>query len=174
MTDNEPTSGSSTAPDSDAAAEPEPANRTGGSRLTAAKRRATRYGERARNKIDELNEGHEGLGKYGGVTINISALLVAFIIATNPAAAQACGESLGAFVSDMQMNIAAIVLGIVVIAVLIGAAFAMFPFLGGSLGWAMITGAFGVIIVIILVFWLLGLMGDYSVISMSEACTPFF
>lgn len=164
--------------DSDDADESTPntnSNSNSNNRLTAAKRKAARYGADAKetvtNTADRLADSKTA---HRSARATFIGLIVAFV-ATNPTAAQACDSAAGMFISDMQTQTGQIILGAMFLASLVGLGLILVPFGGtAQMGWVMLfavgAGLFG----FMLIYYVFGMVGDYGVMGMGEACSPFF
>lgn len=129
---------------------------------------------RAYERFAALSLRHPRLSMRAGFSTLLVGIAAGYTVM--PAAAQdACGEGAGAFIEAMQTEIGAIVLGILALITLVAIALILIPVAGtAAIGWTMIFAVVGGIFVYMLVFWLLGMMGDFGVLGMEDACTPFY
>ncbi len=136
-------------------------------KLTAAKRKAMRYGVESQNAAED----HPKLARF---TMAFIVAVIASIVLVNPVAAQ-CDEGAGLFIADMQEEVGSMVLGFLVLMALIALALILLPVAGtAAVGWTIIFAVGGALVLYMLAFWLFGQIGDYGVLGMDDACTPFY
>jgi hypothetical protein len=139
----------------------------GDKKLTAAKRKAMRYGVKSQNAAEDNP-------KLARFTMTFVVAVIASIVLVNPAAAQ-CDEGAGLFILDMQEQIGAMVLGFLVLMALIALALILLPVAGtAAVGWTIIFAVGGALVLYMLAFWLFGQIGEYGVLGMEDACSPFY
>lgn len=154
-------------PDAEAEAGEETSDTDGDGKLTAAKRKAMRYGVESQNAAED----HPKLARF---TMAFVVAMIASIVLVNPVAAQ-CDEGAGLFIADMQEEVGSMVLGFLVLMVLIALALILLPVAGtAAVGWTIIFAVGGALVLYMLAFWLFGQIGDYGVLGMDDACTPFY
>jgi hypothetical protein len=145
----------------------EETNNADDGKLTAAKRKAMRYGVESQNAAED----HPKLARF---TMAFVVAVIASTVLVNPVAAQ-CDEGAGLFIADMQEEVGSMVLGFLVLMVLIALALILLPVAGtAAVGWTIIFAVGGALVLYMLAFWLFGQIGDYGVLGMDDACTPFY